>query len=89
VDSYDVVPELRRLQARLIVLNDSLPADEYTRYFEICRAIEPKIRLMCLCAPPPGLKGSEAFDKFVRFLPKPINMETFQATAEDLLAARG
>jgi hypothetical protein len=88
-ECFDAVHLLRRLRTRLIVLNEVLPPEDYTRYYEICRAIEPKIRLICLCAPPRGVDSSDAFKRNVRFLPKPINMEKLEAAAIELLDSRG
>ena len=88
-ESFDAVHLLRSLRARLIVLNETLPPEEYTRYYEICRVIQPRIRVICLCPAPRGLDGSDAFRRNVRFLPKPINMERLEATATELLDSRG
>jgi hypothetical protein len=88
-ESFDAVHLLRRLRTRLIVLNEILPPEDYTRYYAICRAIEPRIRIICLCQAPRGLDCSDAFRKNVRFLPKPINMERLEATAIELLESRG
>ncbi len=84
-ECFDAVHLMRRLGTRLILLNESLPPEDYTRYYEICRAVMPKIRLICLSAPPRGIEGSEAFRRNVRFLPKPINVEKLEATAAELL----
>jgi hypothetical protein len=88
-ESFDAVHLIRRLGTRLIILNELLPPDDYLRYFEICRAIQPRIRIIYLCAPPRGLDGSEVFTQKVRFVPKPINMERLEAAALELLDGRG
>lgn len=88
-ESYDAVYLLRSLRVRLILLNETLPPEEYARYYEICRAIEPRIKVICLCPAPRDSGGSDAFRRNVRFLPKPINMERLEATAAELLDSRG
>ena len=88
-ECFDAVHLLRRQRTRLILLNETLPPEEYTRYYEICRAIAPRIRIICLCSPPRGMDGSDAFTRNVRFLPKPINMAALEATAAELLDSRG
>jgi hypothetical protein len=84
-ESFDAVHLIGRLRARLIILNEPLPLEDYPRYYEICRAIEPKVRILFLCAPPRGLEASDLFRRNTRFLPKPINMERLEAAAAELL----
>ncbi len=86
-ESFEAVYLIRRLGVRLIVVNEQLPAEDYARYYEVCRIIEPRIRMIFLCAPPPGLAGGELFRRNTRFLPKPINIEKLETTAAELLSA--
>jgi len=88
-ESFDAVHLIRRLRARLIILNEPLPPEDYPRYYEICRAIEPKVRVIFLCIAPRGLEGSDLFRRNTRFLPKPINMERLEAAAAELLGLDG
>lgn len=84
-ESFDAVHLIRRLRIRLIILNEALPPDDYPRYYEICRAIEPKVRVIFLCAPPREIDESDLFRRNTRFLPKPINMEKLETAASELL----
>jgi hypothetical protein len=87
-DRFDAVFMIPRHGVRLVILNETLPTDaEYARYFEICRAIMPGIRIICLGAParlysratPPGA---------VRFLPRPFNIDAVENCVRELLGPR-
>ena len=62
---------------------------KYPRYFEICRAIEPAIRIIFLERAPRRHEGSDAFSASVRFLPKPLQIDRIEHSVRELLAPRG
>jgi hypothetical protein len=61
-ERFDAVFLIPRHGVRLIILNETLPTDEeYARYFEICRAIMPGIRIICLGTPTRLLAAGTVF----------------------------
>jgi hypothetical protein len=84
-ESFDALYLLRRQDVRLIVINESLPVEECARYYEICRAIEPRVRIIYLLAPPERQAGSRDYRRHTRFVPKPINIDLLDRTARELL----
>jgi ActR/RegA family two-component response regulator len=87
-ERFDALHLVLQLRPRLVVVNESFERDEeYPRYYEICRAIEPGIRIVFLGAPSGPVKATASFHAFTRFLPKPLNMEKLEETVRTLLAA--
>jgi hypothetical protein len=86
-ESFDAVHLLRRLGTKLIVINENLADEDYPRYFEICRAIEPGVKIIYLGSPPRPLPSDPIFRKSTRFIPKPININRLEETARELLRA--
>jgi hypothetical protein len=84
-ESFDAVHLLRRLGTKLIVINETLSDVDYSRYFEICRAIEPGVKIIYLGAPPRPLPSDPLFRKSTRFVPKPISINHLEETARELL----
>ena len=85
-ERFDAIHLVRNLRSRLIIVNESFTADEeYTRYFEICRAIEPGIRMIFLGGPPDLPEGSPAFHAAARSLAKPLNIERLEEIVRELL----
>ena len=84
-ESLDAIYLLRKLDVRLIIMNESLPPEECSRYYEICKAIEPRVRIIFLLAPPEHRGGSRDYRRHTRFIPKPINIDLLDRTARDLL----
>jgi hypothetical protein len=88
-ERFDAIHLIRRLHSRMIIVNESFSAEEeYSRYFEICRAIEPGIRIIFLGGPAHPLEGSPAFHNFTRSLPKPLNIEKLEESAKELLGIK-
>jgi hypothetical protein len=84
-ESLDAIHLLRRLETRLLVINENLPDDEIPRYFEICRAVQPGIKIIYLSPPPRSLPGGPAFGKSTRFVPKPISISRIEDSVDELL----
>ncbi len=84
-ESFDAVHLLRRLGTKLIVINENLSDEDYPRYFEICRAIEPGVKIIYLGSPPRPLPSDPIFRKSTRFVPKPISINRLEETARELL----
>ncbi len=85
-ERYDAVHLISSLRTRLVIVNEVLSAEEeYSRYFEICRAIEPGIRIIFLGLPPYKVQAGSAFEKSTRFLSKPLNLEKLEESARELL----
>jgi hypothetical protein len=84
-ESFDAVHLLRRLETKLIVVNENLSDEDYPRYFEICRAIEPGLKIIFLGSPPRPLPADPIFRKSARFVPKPISINRLEESARDLL----
>lgn len=88
-ERFDAIHLIRSLQARLIIVNESFSSgEEYVRYFEICRAIEPAIRIIFLGEPAHPPVGSPAFHTTTRSLPKPLNIEKLQESVKELLGIK-
>ena len=88
-ERYDAVHLMSALQARLIIVNEVLTTDqEYSRYFDICRVIEPGVRIIFLGQPAQPVQAGQAFGKFTRFLSKPLNLERLEESARDLLGVQ-
>jgi hypothetical protein len=88
-ERFDAIHLIRSLQARLIIVNESFSsAEEYVRYFEICRAIEPAIRIIFLGEPAYPPEGSPAYRASTRCLPKPLNIENLEESVRELLGIR-
>jgi CheY-like chemotaxis protein len=86
-ERFDALHLVLQLRPRLVVVNESFEKDEeYPRYFEICRAIVPGVRLVYLSAPSGPLKATTHFHSFSRFLPKPLNIEKLEEAVRTLLA---
>jgi PleD family two-component response regulator len=82
-DALDLVAQLR---PRLIIVNEIFDKEEeYARYFEICRAVEPGVRIVYLGTPARMPRAAPAFQAFARFLAKPLNIEKLQETVRGLL----
>ena len=84
-ESFDAVHLLRRLGTKLIIINENLSDEDYPRYFEICRAIEPGVKIIYLGSPPRPLPANPYFRKSTRFVPKPISINRLEETARELL----
>jgi len=84
-ESFDALYLLRQQDVRLIVINENLPGEECARYYEICRAIEPRVRIIYLLTPPERRTGSRDYRRHTRFVPKPINIDLLDRTARELL----
>jgi hypothetical protein len=85
-DRFDAVVLIPRHDVRLVILNETLPTEtEYARYFEICRAIMPGIRILCLGAPARLLAEGSAGAGAVRFLPRPFNIDAVEQSVRELL----
>lgn len=84
-ESFDAVHLLRRLGTKLIVINKHLSDEDYSRYFDICRAIKPGIKIIYLGSPPRPFPADPIFRKSTRFVPKPISINRLEETAQELL----
>jgi hypothetical protein len=84
-ESLDAIHLLRRLETRLLVINENLSDDEIPRYFEICRAVQPGIKVIYLSPPPRSLPGNPAFSRSTRFVPKPISISRIEDSVDELL----
>ena len=86
VERFDAIHLIRSLRSRLIIVNENFATDEeYTRYFEICRAIEPGIRIIFLGGPAELPEWSAAFQAAARSLAKPLNIESLEESVRELL----
>jgi hypothetical protein len=84
-ECFDAIHLLRRLETRLLVINENLSDDEYLRFFEICRAVQPGCKIIYLSSPPRSFRRDPSFDKSVRFIPKPINIARIEECVGQLL----
>ena len=85
-ERFDAIRLIRSLRSRLIIVNETFTAEEeYTRYFEICRAIEPGIRIIFLGGPAQLPEWSPAFRAAARSLAKPLNIERLEESVRELL----
>ena len=86
-ERFDALHLVLQLRPRLVVVNESFERDEeYPRYFEICRAIVPGVRIVYLGSPSGPLKSTTHFHSCTRFLPKPLNIEKLEEAVRELLA---
>jgi hypothetical protein len=84
-ESLDAIHLLRRLETRLLVINENLSDDEIPRYFEICRAVQPGIKIIYLSSPPRSLPGDPVFSRSTRFVPKPVSISRIEESVAQLL----
>jgi two-component SAPR family response regulator len=84
-ESLDAIHLLRRLQTQLLIINENLSDDEIPRYFEICRAVQPGIKILYLSPPPRSLPGDPVFSRSTRFVPKPISISRIEASVGELM----
>jgi hypothetical protein len=86
-ERYDAVHLLPSLRARLVIVNEILDSEaEYLRYFEICRAVEPGVRMIFLGKPQCELPAGGAWDRQTRLLAKPLNVERLEESTRELMA---
>jgi hypothetical protein len=89
-ERFDALHLVLQLRPRLVVVNEIFERDEeYPRYFEICRAIVPGVRVVYLGSPSGPLKSTTHFHSHTRFLPKPLNIEKLEEAVRELLAPAG
>ncbi len=86
-ESYDAIHLLRRLETRLLIISENLADDDYPRYFEICRAVQPGIKIIYLSSAPHSLRRDPYFSKSTRFIPKPISISRIEESVGELLDA--
>jgi hypothetical protein len=84
-ESLDAIHLLRRLETKLLVINENLSDEEVPRYFEICRAVQPGIKIIYLSSPPRCLPRDPAFSKSTRCIPKPISISRIEQSVGQLL----
>ena len=84
-ESLDAVHLLRRLQTKLLVINENLSDDEVPRFFEICRAVQPGIKIIYLSSPPRSLPRDPIFSRSTCFIPKPISVSRIEESVGQLL----
>jgi hypothetical protein len=84
-ESFDAIHLLRRLNARLLIISENLSDDDFPRFLEICRAVQPGIKIVYLSTPPRSLQADPVFEKSARFVPKPINIGRLEQAIGDLL----
>ena len=86
-ESFDAVHLIRRLGTKIIIVNENLSDEDYIRYFEICRAIEAKIKIIYLGSAPRRLPSDPVFHKSTRFVSKPISIADLEKSAEELMGS--
>jgi hypothetical protein len=86
-ETFDAIHLLRRLETKLLVINENLADDDYPRYFEICRAVQPGIKIIYLSSPPRSLPGDPYFRGLTRFIPKPISIGRIEESVGELLGS--
>ena len=84
-ESFDAIYLLRRLDTRLLIISENLSDEDYPRFFEICRAVQPGIRIIYLSSPPRSLRRDPAFSRSTRFVPKPISISRIEESVRELL----
>lgn len=85
-ERYNALDLVAQLRPRLIIVNEIFDTEEeYARYFEICRAIEPGVRIVYLGTPARPPTATPTFHSFARFLPKPLNIEKLEEIVRGLL----
>jgi CheY-like chemotaxis protein len=87
-ESFDVVHLLRRLAVELVIVNENLSDEDQLRYYEICRAVQPHVRIIYLSSPPRPLPADPLFRRATRYVAKPISIKTLEETVAELLAPR-
>jgi len=89
-ERYDALNLVLQTRARLVVVNEVFDKPEdYVRYFEICRAIVPGVRMVFLGQPPAVPEPSAHFAAATRFLPKPLNMGKLEEAVRTLMGLGG
>jgi hypothetical protein len=86
-ESYDAIYLLRRLETRLLVISENLADDDYPRFFEICRAVQPGIKIIYLSSAPRSLRRDPLFSRSARFIPKPISISRIKESVGELLGS--
>jgi len=86
-ESYDAIYLLRRLEPGLLIINENLTDDDYPRYFEICRAVQPGIKIIYLSSAPHSLRRDPYFSRSTRFIPKPISISRIEESVGELLGS--
>jgi hypothetical protein len=86
-ESLDAIHLLRRLETRLLVINENLSDEDYPRYFQICRAVQPGIRIVYLSSPPRSLPRDPLFSRSTRFIPKPISISRIEESVGEMLGS--
>ena len=86
-ETFDAIYLLRRLETKLLVINENLADDDYPRYFEICRAVQPGIKIIYLSSPPRSLPVDPYFRGSTRFIPKPISIGRIEESVGELLGS--
>lgn len=86
-ESFDAIYLLRRLDTRLLIISENLSDEDYSRFFEICRAVQPGIKIIYLSSPPRSLRMDPAVSRSTRFVPKPISFSRIEESVGDLLGS--
>ncbi len=86
-ESFDAIHLLRRLDTRLLIISENLSDEDYPRFFEICRAVQPGIKFIYLSSPPRSLRMDPAFSRSTRFVPKPISVSRIEESVRELLGS--
>ena len=86
-ETFDAIYLLRPLETKLLVINENLADDDYPRYFEICRAVQPGIKIIFLSSPPRSLPVDPYFRGSTRFIPKPISIGRIEESVGELLGS--
>ena len=86
-ETFDAIHLLRRLETKLLLINENLADDDYPRYFEICRAVQPGIKIIYLSSPPRSLPGDPYFRGSTSFIPKPISIGRIEESVGELLGS--
>jgi hypothetical protein len=84
-ESLDAIHLLRRLETKLLLINENFSDEEVPRFFEICRAVQPGIKIIYLSTPPRALPRDPAFGRSTRFIPKPISISRIEECVGELL----
>jgi hypothetical protein len=86
-ESFDAIYLLRRLNTRLLIISENLSDEDYPRFFEICRAVQPGIKIIYLSCAPRSLLMDPAFGRSTRFVPKPISISRIEESVRELLGS--
>ena len=84
-ESFDAIYLLRRLDTRLLIISENLSDEDFPRFFEICRAVQPGIQIIYLSCAPRSLRMDPAFSRSTRFVPKPISISRIEESVRELL----